>query len=354
MGALANLNSAGRGGAALLAPTRRTKAAMLVQLLLREGIELPLGELSEDQQMALAREIGRLRSVDRETLESAATEFVDELESMALTFPGGVDKALTALDGHISEAAANRLRLDGDAGDGYDPWPRIESASAEQIAGILTSESIEVGAVVMSKLPVALAAETLGQLPGDLARKITYAMSRISRVHPSAVARIGMSLARQFERGPQQTFATPAEKRVGAILNSSISSTREDVLGGLTETDPAFAADVRREIFTFANIATRLEERDVAKILREVDGGDLTTALASALASEGPDKASADFILGNISQRLAGQMRDEADELGAVSDDDAELAKTSVTSAIRDMVDRGEISLRVDEDEDGA
>ncbi len=84
---------------------QRRKAAMIVQLLLAEGHKLPLSSLPEDLQMRITRELGALRMVDRQTLHAVANEFAAELDAVGLTAPGGVERALAALEGQLSRGA---------------------------------------------------------------------------------------------------------------------------------------------------------------------------------------------------------------------------------------------------------
>ena len=111
---------------------------------------------------------------------------------------------------------------------------------------------------MLSKLPVPKAAELLGRLPGDKARRVAYAVSLTGNVDPETVRRIGQSLAAQLDTQPARAFDTGPVERVGAILNVSPAATRDDVLQGLQETDADFAEQVRRAIFTFVHIPDRL------------------------------------------------------------------------------------------------
>ncbi|MCK4713748.1 MAG: flagellar motor switch protein FliG, partial [Marinosulfonomonas sp.] len=139
-------------------------------------------------------------------------------------------------------------------------------------------------------------------------------------------------------------------ERVGAILNFSPANTRDDVLAGLDEDDQAFATQVRKAIFTFANIPARIDPRDVPKITRGVDQAVLVTALAAA--SAGNLSASADFILDNISKRMAEGMREEMKELGKVKEADGESAMGAVVAEIRALEAAGEVFfVAADEDE---
>ncbi|MBT5294051.1 MAG: flagellar motor switch protein FliG, partial [Octadecabacter sp.] len=77
------------------------KVAMVVQLLLRDGGDLPLSQLPKEAQARLTRELGALNIVDRATLKSVAEEFEKELSDVALTAPGSAEAALKSLDGRI-------------------------------------------------------------------------------------------------------------------------------------------------------------------------------------------------------------------------------------------------------------
>jgi flagellar motor switch protein FliG len=215
---------------------------------------------------------------------------------------------------------------------------------------VLEDESIEVAAVMLSKLNVSKAAELLGMLPGQQARRITYAVSQTSGVTPDAVQRIGQSLATQLDSVPLQAFDDGPVERVGAILNFSPAATRDEVLAGLDEDDQAFASKVRKAIFTFTNIPARIDPRDVPKITRGIDQTVLVTALAAAEA--GALGESVEFILANISKRMAEGMRDEMGELGKVKEADGEEAMSAVVAEIRALEAAGDVFFVAEDEEE--
>lgn len=332
--------------------SRPRKAAMMVQYLLRDGQDLPLSKLSEETQLRLTRELGALHVVDRDTLDSVAREFAEELGNVALPVPGSVEGALAALDGKISPTAAARLRAETANTQGADPWAQLLALGQDKIAHILQTESTEVGAILLSKLPTGKAAEILGVIPGELARRVAYAVSRTAAVLPDAVDRIGRALSQQYCGGTAPAFVQPPSQRVGAILNSSGAQTRDQVLEGLGSEDPDFADSVRKAIFTFLDIPARLAAPDIPKILRDVPGGDLVTALAAAEAAGGPAAAVAEFLLGNMSQRMAGNLREEMAETGKIKSSEGEAAQAVIVTAIRAAADGGQITLIAPEDDE--
>ncbi|WP_224503823.1 flagellar motor switch protein FliG [Celeribacter litoreus] len=331
-------------------PTRlskKTKAAIIVKLLAAQEVKLPLHGFSEEQQVELAHQLTELRYIDKDTLAQVVEDFIQELEAIGLSFPGGLEGALSVLDGAISPATASKLRSNAGFSLSGDPWERIAEVDMPRLLTILEEESVEVGAILLSKLKVSKAANLMSQLPGERARRVAYAISLTSGVSPEVVHRIGISLASQIDAQPTAAFRDEPPERVGAILNFSSSRTRDGVLEGLDETDQVFAEKVRKNIFTFANIATRLDPRDVAKLVRSVEQDQLIAALAAAT---GEAAESTEFILSNMSKRMADGLREEMENLGTLKASDAEAAMNAVVASIRELESAGEIFLLTGDD----
>ncbi|MGY9048552.1 hypothetical protein P775_27255 [Puniceibacterium antarcticum] len=328
--------------------TRKAKAAIIVQFILNEGADVPLSALPEPLQEQLTQQLGSMRYVHRDIMAEVVQEFADELESVGISFPGNIAGALSALDGKISARTSARLRKEAGVRQAGDPWVRIGAQDVDWLQRVVLSESTEIAAVMLSKIDVSKAAALLGRLPGAKARRITYAMSMTGGVTPEAVDRIGLSLASQLDAEPPRAFASGPVDRVGAILNYSASEIRDDVLEGLDETDSEFAEAVRKAIFTFANIPLRLNAIDVPKVTRDVDATVMVTAIAGASTTE--ENNACEFLLNNMSKRMAQTMRDEAAERGKVKARVAEDAMNAVVAAIRDLIASGEIELLNPED----
>ncbi len=344
MSAAPALMQPGGGSSLRSAPlSRRAKAAIIVRLLLNDGADIPLEELPDELQAHLTKAMGSMRVVDHDTLQAVVAEFAEQVERIGLSFPGGMAGALSALDGKISPHTAARLRKEAGVREGGNPWARIRALDSDILVPVMEHESVEIAAVMLSKLDVAKAAALLGKLPGPRARQITYAVSKTGAISPDAVERIGLSLASQLDARPVSAFDDGPAERVGAILNSTTSLTRDDVLTGLDESDQGFADAVRKAIFTFANIPERIAPRDIPRVLRDVDQGDLVTALAGA-GSTGMEKT-VDFILENMSARLADQLREEVAEAGTPKAADIDAAMSAIVSTIRAMEASGDLML---------
>ncbi|MBV7393714.1 FliG C-terminal domain-containing protein [Mameliella sediminis] len=325
--------------------SRKAKAAIIVQFLLNEGADVPLSALPDEYQAELTMLLGNMRYVDRETLNAVVEEFSNELESVGLSFPGDMAGALSALDGKINPHTAMRLRKEAGVRQTGDPWARINALDIDRIKDLVMSESTEIAAVMMSKIDVGKAAQVLAKLPGDKARRISYAVSMTTGVTPDAVDRIGLSLAAQVDAEPPKAFKARPDERLGAILNYSNTNVREELLQNLEQEDAVFAEAVRKAIFTFANIPERLNPIDVPKITRDVAPDMLAMAMAAAGNGAPEEQKAVEFLYDNMSKRLGENIREEAAALGEVKAKPGERAMAAVVGAIRDLVSVGEIEL---------
>lgn len=322
--------------------TGTQKAAIILRVLLAEGVDFPLSGLPEHEQAAMTRALASLRLIDRPTMCAVVDEFVEMLDQVGMSFPENMEDALSLLDGKLDSQVSTRLRALSRGGTGDDPWAALETAELSALAAILRRESTVVGAVVLSKLSTETAANLLADLPRDLAQTLALAVARTDSISPDAVARIGTALAEQLGETPPRAFSTPSTQRIGDILNSSPSALRDQLLSGLEQSDAGFATGVRRSIFTFQDIAQRVPARDVAGILRRLEDEDLHLILA---ADDAASRPTMDFLLENISKRLAEGMREDAAALPRPSAEDLDAAQSRVAAAIRAMADAGDLQL---------
>ena len=333
-------------GARLDEPPQRLssqqKAAVIVRLLLSQGVSPGLDRLSPEMQAKLARAMGSLGPISRATLAEVVGEFTARLDGMAMAGADGLQGALALLEPHLSPIARDGLRAEAEAGDPTDPWTSLAALDLEQLAPLLLSESAEVAAILLSKLGAAKAAALLADLPEDRAQVIAHAISLTATVTPKMVDRIGAQLLDQMQDNPEHAFRSSPVDRVGAILNGLGRDRREALLGGLQLRDEGFAGDVRRAIFTFEHIPKRVEPSDVPRIMRRADPDAVPRALAAALATL---PAAAEFLFENMGKRMAEQLRDQAEALGPPRPEDGEAAMAAVVIAIRELEEEGELRL---------
>lgn len=328
-------------------PAQRQKAAIIVQLLKSRGTDMSLSAMSDDAQVALTQALGRMGPVDRMTLSTVVSEFADALDDLALPSPRGMEGAMNSLGDKLSPSASARLTEEIARTNPDHNWTRLGELGNAELARIITAETSHIGALILSKLPVPQAAAVLGEIPGKRARRLAYMTARIDDMPAATVARIAHALAEAHCNAPEPSFAKPAVARVGDILNTTSRDRRDEVLEGLDSDDPDFAREVRATIFTFTLIPHRIEPLDVPKIIKGVDTVIMAEGLAGAIAAGGEDAEAAEYILSNMSSRMAQGLRDEIEEIGTISAEATEDAQSTIVAAIREAVDAGEIAFKM-------
>lgn len=332
--------------------SQRQKAAVIVRLLLDDddqaGGQAGLDRLNTGNQTLLAQEMAQMQMIDRDTRDAVITEFCDRLDAVGVTFPGDLDGTLAMLGARLSDDSSDQLRRTAAISGQADPWLRLCGLPADTLAALARTESIELVALMLSKLPVEAASATFIALPRERARLVAQAMSMTSGVTPSALRRVGLVLLQAAEARPRPAIPTPAADRMGAILNFATADLRDDVLVALDERDTGFAEGVRKAIFIFAHIPTRIEPREVPRIVRDVDQAVLIRALAAPAPA---DAAATDFILSNLSQRMADTLREEREALGKPRAKDVEDAMTEVVASIRRLQEAGQLTLKLPQDD---
>jgi len=318
------------------------KAAVIVRLLLTQGLSPAIDRLSPAQQERLTQSMANLGHINRDTLGAVVREFAEALDNMALTFPSALSDAVALLEPHLSAKAQEALSEKAALHDGTDPWTQLAAMEAETLRPILSRESAEICAILLSKIGVAKAAQLLAALPEDRAPAVAHAVSLTATISPQTIETIGETLLNQIRSTPRSAFKASAVDRVGAILNSATGVTRDAVLEGIIARDALFGEEVRRAIFTFDHIPNRIDPKDVPKIIREVESDSLVTALAAGLETA---PLSVEFLLENMSKRMAEQLREEAEGRGTPRIEEGEAAQARIVTAIRDLESAGELLL---------
>ncbi len=330
--------------------TQRQKAAIIVKLLLGGGVSLDELGLDADAIWKITNSMSGLGVVGKDVVDGVTAEFILEMERMGLVFERDVDGSLKAMEDKIDPKTLEKIkaRQSGSAED--SAWRYISKTESEVLAGRIEAENPRVGAVILSKLSPAKSAEIVGQISQDAAQNILSAITKTTSVQPAVVNSIGIALADSLQdKGGTGAFEESAAERIGAILNVSQSDFRDQILGNFETADPEAASQIRRLMFTFEDIPIRVVGRDISKVLRGVDDETLVMALSGA-AQTAP--AVKEFILTNISSRLAEQIEESIQERGAVKPKDADMAMTQVVISIKELEKSGEITLIEPEEEE--
>ncbi|MGY6549876.1 MAG: FliG C-terminal domain-containing protein [Roseinatronobacter sp.] len=318
------------------------KASIIVRLMLSEGMDIQISRLPSELQAELTQTIGKMGLVDRATMCAVVDEFADTLEQVGLSFPDGLDAALSLLDGKLDANAAQSLRSLARGVSREDPWATLERAEIAELQALITREAEFVSAVLLSKLSAEKAARLLRTLSAEQAQALALSISQTEDISPDVVARIGATLADQVCDKPARAFLAPPSKRMGEILNASPAQLRDQVLRDLEVADKTYAGTVRQAIFTYQDIPLRIVPRDVPAIMRLAGNEALVAILASGQAA---DSETSEFLLQYMSKRIAETIREDVETATKPDHESYEAAISRFVTAVRSLVDEGKITL---------
>ena len=317
------------------------KAAVLIGALGSQSARPFLETLDETGLRHFVAAMSTLRQIRPDTVHLVIDEFLAELETAGLGVAGGMGHVRELLKDYVSDAVMERIMGELSASDAQDVWRDIIAAPPEALCDILTPEHAQIAAIVLARLPAERAAAVLAAFDADHARDVVVALNENQHLADEVVAEIGAVLHEALRARPRQR-PTPPSERIGAIMNFTPGPVRDHILGHFEGTMPEVSAAIRRKMFTFNDIPMRISPRDIGTITQAVEEDMLLRALIGA-ETTAPD--SREFILGNLSKRMAAQMEEAMAELGTVKPAEADAAQLDILRNIRRLVEAGEIKL---------
>ncbi|WP_298257074.1 FliG C-terminal domain-containing protein [uncultured Litoreibacter sp.] len=319
------------------------KAAVIVQMLLHAGGAIPLSVMSEATQVHLARVYASMGPINKATVAKVLTDFSTHLDAHGLSFPVDTTAALDALEGNLSDSLLERMRQIHSPTLPKNTWELIADIPPEELAEKIAAESPRVGAIIMSKLPAAASSNVMELLEIETANAVTFAISETEAVQVETVDIVAQTILNSGSGNAEGgAFTAKPVARAASLLNAAGSAQRDTVLEALDALDAAFAAQVRKAIFTFPDILTRLKPTDIPAIIRVLPGDELNAALK---AGSNDHVEVVDFILENLSKRMADAIREELSEVAPLSGKPAETAMGKLTAAIRQLEESGDLTL---------
>ncbi|MEM6438982.1 MAG: FliG C-terminal domain-containing protein [Pseudomonadota bacterium] len=318
------------------------KAAVVLVALGPEAAAEILRGLGEGHVRRFASAVSRMSEVPRQQVDAVVGEFLDALND-TLSVRGGAAEARKFLGHVMNEDDVAQVMDEIETPTQRSIWRRLAGAADAPLAAWLASEHPQVVSVVLARLRSDQAARLLERFETVFAHEVVLRMARAPNPDAAADAVLKTIVERDFVSVMERNHGArkPAEL-IAALLNHVSRASRDSMLEKMEADDPKLALEVQRVMFTFADIASRVPPRDIAALVKAVDEMELLTALKSAAATDDP---AVEFILGNVTRRLADRLRDDLESLPDVSAKEGEAAQTAVVNVIQQMVRRGEIKL---------
>jgi flagellar motor switch protein FliG len=316
------------------------KAALLV-LTLESGDAAEVFRcLSAPDVEQLTREVAALGDVDPEVRAQVLEEFDQMMLANAYTTEGGLDAARQILVKALGpEQALEILERIQDVAPGTSAFQRLNGVDEKQLVSLIQAEHPQTVSLILGQLKAPQAAVVLAGLPPEVQPDVVSRMATMGQISPEMLSEIETVLAQHISLMTRSRRSkVGGVQSVAEILNLVDRSTEKNILGVMERDNPDLAMQVKNLMFVFEDIL-HLGDREVQRVLKDVDSRDLAVALK--LASDEVKQK----IFSNLSQRAAEMLKDELEFLGPVRLKNVEDAQRKIVEAVRRLDEMGEIHI---------
>ena len=323
-------------------PTPAEKAAIILSVLEPAAASELLQTFDHDSVVKFARVVSGLKPVPSNIMTSVVTEFLTALGEEN-NVRGGEEQVRKLLSEFLDETQVNDILKDIQGRDTRSVWERISDAPNNKAAAFFQLEHPQVVAIALSKLRPDKAAQILEEMERNFAQSAVLRLSRVPNLDPSVLEKVETTIEREFLSAiSRQSGTIKPSELIGDLMNNVSGAARDEFLENLGEVNQELQQEVLRVMFTFADIATRIEGRDVAKIVKAIEEEQLMIALKYA---KDAGNQSYDFMMANLSKRLAERMTEDIEAMEPVKAKDGEVAHLAITSVIQKMGKMGELKM---------
>ncbi len=315
------------------------KAALLMIALNADTAAAVIKHLDEETVEKISAEITQVRHIPANVVEEVMEEFYGMITANEFVVEGGLEYAQSVLEKSFGMAKAMEIIERIKSITSLHGFDVLKKADSTQLVNFLQKEHPQTIALILAHLPPDQTAETIKELPEEIRADVIYRIAKLGKISPQTLKMIervvdetaGLSINQQVSKlgGP---------KTVASILNRTSVSLNKEILSSIEEKDEEIANEIKRLMFLFDDIV-HLNDKDVQRILKEVDRKDLSLALKIV------DDTVKEKIFSNMSERAAELLKEELQFMGPVKLKEVEQAQARIVDVIKTLEEQEEITI---------
>ncbi len=316
-----------------------TRAAQLLIILGKEHAARVLEHLTEEEALAISREIANIRGVTNEEAKKVLKDFGYLVRVKDLVARGGLAKAkemLLAAFGQEKGEDYYRKLVEKTV---PHPFAFLNDLKPDVLLNLVKDESAPVISLILSHIDPLLAAKVLTALPIELKKQIVRRISGMSSIPPEVIRKTEEVLKNKIKVGGEAvTEAIDGKSALLEILRNCEIGQGKKIIDELSEGDPALAAELESKLVTL-DVVYKVSDKDLQKALREISDLELAKLVKAK------DERFVQRILSGVSARRAEMIRFENQGLGKMLKTDLDRSESDFLGFIRMKIEQGEITL---------
>ena len=320
-------------------------AVLLIAIGLDNATPL-LKQLDEFEMEQVTVQIAKLKNLSSELVAMVVLEFYELMMADKYVTQGGVGYARDMLESAFGLEKASRLMRKVKAATEVTGFKLLQSIPPSELLNYLQKEHPQTIALILANMKHHHAAGIMSELSTDLQGEVALRLATMGKTSPDLLHEIEEALTTQMG-GSISTHQSlgGGVKALAEILNSTSRGVEQSIMEVLIQKDPELATEIKNLMFVFEDL-NRLRDVDIQKILKNVDSKSLAMALKVA-SEELKEK-----IFVNMSQQATESLSEEIEYLGPVRLREVEEAQVGIVEQVREMENRGEITLAREQQEE--
>ncbi|MDA3860397.1 MAG: flagellar motor switch protein FliG [Melioribacteraceae bacterium] len=317
------------------------KSALLMIALDVDSSAEVFKNLDPDDIEAISAEISQVKNTSSGTFDGVMHEFYNMVKAREYVLEGGIDYAKAILEKSFGMNKASEIIEKVKSITTLKGFDILKKADSTQLVNFLVKEHPQTIALILTHLSPDQTANAIQELPLDLRADVALRIATLGKVSPLTLRRIekvvddmaGLTMSQSIGKiGGTKSLAT--------ILNRTKVSLSKEIMDELMDKDPEVAAEIKRLMFLFEDLIN-LQDKDIQKILREIDRKDLTLALKTS------DEELSNKIFANMSERASELLKEELQYMGMVKLKEVEVAQARIIDVVKQLEEAGDISLNI-------
>jgi flagellar motor switch protein FliG len=323
-----------------LSPTQR--AAIVLISMGPDAAVSVADRLQESALRSIKQALDDLRHVPRPVLLNVISSFLQELEGRKGGLTGGSDRSMALLSEAIGPGALSTLEARKVTEEHASPWLRLAEIDADTLAEFLHRQAIPIAALIIEKLPSDKAGEVMGLLPDEFTLSVVSSLTNASTPSPAIMKAVESMI--QFELLDKNKTGNddPQLAFLGEVLGTLPRAKREAALSHIEAQDEDKAVHLRQAILSFEDLPDRLPSQAVQTLFRSIEKSSLLIGLQ---AGQKVAPESVDFLLANISQRMAENYKEEIAQLPPLTERASDKAIAGLVGSVLKLARAGEVTL---------
>jgi flagellar motor switch protein FliG len=289
----------------------------------------------------ISTEISKVKNIPSQVVDLVMDEFYAMATARQYVLEGGIEYAQALLEKSFGAGKATEIIEKVRSLTTLKGFDVLKKADSAQLVSFLNKEHPQTMALILSHLNPNQTAEALQELPENVRDDVIYRIATLGKISPQTLKQIEKVVDDMAGFSMSQSLSKiGGTKSLANILNKTNASMSKDMLEKLEMQDADVAQEVKRLMFLFEDIL-HIQDKDIQRVLREVDRKDLALALKVA------DDKLKEKIFANMSERGSDLLKEELQYMGMVKLKEVEAAQAKIIDLIKMLEEAGEITLNL-------